>query len=63
MSDLKDNQSDKNNYIKSGKKKSTLIEDLKEPVSKINLNSAELTEEAKLKLSNLAEEAKKIWKK
>ncbi len=41
------------------------LADLKNPIKKmpLDVNSEELMDEAKIKMSNLAEEAKKIWNK
>jgi hypothetical protein len=58
MTDAKYNSLKKNT---KGKIAPIINEKKQEPDSKNNINSVELTDEAKLKLSNLAEEAKNIW--
>ena len=61
MTDANYNSLKKNKKITKGKTAPLINEKNQALDSKNNINSVELTDEAKLKLSNLAEEAKNIW--
>lgn len=63
MMDANYNSLKKNKKNTKGKTAPLINEKNQPSDSKNNINSVELTDEAKLKLSNLAEEAKKIWNK